>query len=213
VVPEIVEQHSGSESIRIWSAGCATGAEAYTIAILFSEAMGEDDFRDRVKIYATDVDDDALGYARHALYTSKEVGGVPEELRERYFQLTNKHYFFRSDVRRSVIFGRNDLLQDPPISRVDLLVSRNTLMYFGQDAQDRVLGNFFFAPQPRGYLMLEKAEALHSRTSLFEALDLKRRIFVKNHGLYVEPRVIRPTGAAEPRPPAEPDSGPPARET
>jgi two-component system CheB/CheR fusion protein len=213
VVPEILQQRARGDPIRIWSAGCATGSEAYTIAILFAEAMGADDFRDRVKVYATDVDDDALAYARHASYTAKEVGGVPEELRERYFRPNDKHYFFRGDVRRSVIFGRNDLLQDPPISRVDLLVSRNTLMYFAQEAQDRILNNFFFALQPRGYLMFGKAEALHSRTTLFEPLDLKRRVFVKNHGLYIEPRMISPAPAVDRRPAAEVAAGPPARET
>jgi two-component system, chemotaxis family, CheB/CheR fusion protein len=166
-------------------------AEAYTIAILFAEALGEEGFRERVKIHATDIDDDALGYARHAAYTAKEIADVPAELRERYFVQENQHYSFRADVGRSVIFGRNDLLQDPPISRVDLLVSRNTLMYLGQEAQDRILRNYFFALQPRGYLMLGMAEALHMRTNLFEPLDLSRRVFVKNHALYVQPTVVR----------------------
>jgi two-component system, chemotaxis family, CheB/CheR fusion protein len=119
-------------------------------------------------------------------------------------------YSFRNVLRRAVVFGRNNLLQDPPISRVDLLVSRNTLMYFGQAAQDRIIGNFFFALRPRGYLMLGRAEALHSRTSLFEPFDVKRRIFVKNHGAYAEPRMIRP---AEPRPQPEPDTDGLLRET
>jgi two-component system, chemotaxis family, CheB/CheR fusion protein len=192
VVPRILDRPEGDRPIRIWSAGSATGAEAYTIAIVFAEALGYDEFRERVKIYATDVDDDALRYARRALYTEKEIKDVPDELRERYFDLVEDHFSFRNGFRRSVIFGGNDLLQDPPISRVDLLVSRNTLMYFGQEAQDRILNNFFFAMQPLGYLMLGKAEAVHSRTSLFEPLDVRRRVFVKNHGMYFEPRMVRP---------------------
>ena len=83
-----------------------------------------------MKIYATDVDEEALAEARHALYTPKQLADVPEELRERYFQPLNHMLVFRSDLRRAVVFGSNDLLQDAPISRVDLLVSRNTLMYF-----------------------------------------------------------------------------------
>ena len=193
VVPRILDQVEGDRQIRVWSAGCASGAEAYTIAIVFAEALAHETLRDRVKIYATDLDDDALRYARHAAYTEKEVKDVPESLRERYFDVFDGHYSFRNGVRRAVVFGRNDLLQDPPISRVDLLVSRNTLMYFGQEAQERILSNFFFALRPRGYLMLGKAEALHSRTSLFEPLDVKRRVFVKNHGTYVEPRIARAT--------------------
>jgi two-component system CheB/CheR fusion protein len=209
IVPRILEQREGNRPIRVWSAGCATGAEAYTISMLFAEALGQEQLRERVKIYATDVDDDALRYARHAAYTEKEVKDVPDELRERYFQKLNGSYSFRNGFRRAVIFGRNDLLQDPPISRVDLLVSRNTLMYFGQEAQDRILSNFFFALRPRGYLMLGKAEALHSRTSLFEPFDVRRRIFVKNHGMYVEPRMARRTEL----PPPETDSDALLRDT
>jgi two-component system CheB/CheR fusion protein len=208
IVPRILEQSEGERPVRVWSAGCANGAESYTLAMLFAEALGKDELRENVKIYATDVDDDALRYARHAAYTEKEVKDVPEELRERYFENVDGSYSFRNGFRRAVIFGRNDLLQDPPISRVDLLVSRNTLMYFGQEAQDRILNNFFFALRPRGYLMLGKAEALHSRTSLFEPYDVSRRIFVKNHGMYVEPRMAR---RAPPRP--EPDADSELRET
>jgi two-component system CheB/CheR fusion protein len=189
IVPRILE--SEERPVRIWSAGCASGAESYTLAILFAEALGKDELRENVKIYATDLDDDALRYARHAVYTEKEVKDLPEELRERYFEQLEDGYSFHNGFRRAVIFGRNDLLQDPPISRVDLLVSRNTLMYFGQEAQNRILSNFFFALRPRGYLMLGKAEALHSRSSLFEPYDVSRRIFVKNHGMYVEPRMAR----------------------
>ena len=94
----------------------------------------------------------------------------------------------RSDIRRSVVFGRNDLLSDPPISKVDLLVSRNTLMYFGAQAQHTVLANFSFALGPGGFLFLGKAEALHSRTSLFLPVDLKHRVFTRNPGIAPEYR-------------------------
>ena len=203
IVPRILEQSEGERPVRVWSAGCANGAESYTLAMLFAEALGKDELRENVKIYATDVDDDALRYARHAAYTEKEVKDVSEELRERYFENVDGSYSFRNGFRRAVIFGRNDLLQDPPISRVDLLVSRNTLMYFGQEAQDRILSNFFFALRPRGYMMLGKAEALHSRSSLFEPYDVSRRIFVRNHGMYVEPRMAR---RAPPLPERDADS-------
>jgi two-component system, chemotaxis family, CheB/CheR fusion protein len=96
-----------------------------------------------------------------------------------------------------VIFGRNDLLQDPPISRVDLLISRNTLMYFEPEAQQRVLANYSFALHRRGFLMLGKAEALQSRTNLFEAFDLKHRIFVKNPSIEGDGRLPRPAARSE----------------
>jgi two-component system, chemotaxis family, CheB/CheR fusion protein len=180
VIPLLLQNRSGPGTIRVWSAGCATGEEAYTTAILLAEALGEEDFRQRVKIYATDVDEVALAQARLAIYGPTQLEGLSPELRERYFQPHDGGFLFRHDIRRAVIFGRNDLLQDPPISRVDLLISRNTLMYFEPAAQHRILANYAFALQRNGFLMLGKAEALQSRTNLFAAYDLKHRIFVKN---------------------------------
>ena len=181
VIPTVLEATGEKRPLRVWSAGCATGEEPYTVAMLLSEALGDEGFRSRAKIYATDVDDDALAQAREALFTPKQLESVPEELREKYFSQVDHSYQFRTDVRRAVIFGRNDLLQDPPISRVDLLICRNTLMYFAPPAQERILANFYFALQPGGFLMVGKAEALQSRTHLFQAYDLKRRVFVKDH--------------------------------
>ncbi len=180
VIPRILEYRTGPSPIRIWSAGCATGEEAYTVAILLAEALGEDEYRQRVKIYATDIDEVALAHARLAIFAPQQLESLSSELRERYFQVHDGGFLFRNDIRRAVIFGRNDLLQDPPISRVDLLVSRNALMYFEPASQRRILSNYAFALQRKGFLMLGKAEALQSRTSLFEPFDLKHRVFVKN---------------------------------
>jgi two-component system CheB/CheR fusion protein len=201
VIPAIVDQKRERASIRIWSAGCASGEEPFTIAILFAEAMGEDAVRERIKIYATDVDESALAQGRHAAYPPKQVADVPDELRDKYFRSLNGDSVLRNELRRAVIFGRNDLVQDPPISRIDLLVCRNTLMYFGPQAQDRILSNFYFALNRRGLLMLGKAEAIHSRTNLFEPHNLKRRLFGKNAAVEAEARARRATPArAEPLP-------------
>ncbi len=99
----------------------------------------------RVKIYATEVDEDALNQARQASYTAKDVEAIPRDLLERYFEQGNQRFTFRKDLRRSMIFGRNDLTQDAPISRIDLLTCRNTLMYFNAETQSRILGRFHFA--------------------------------------------------------------------
>jgi two-component system CheB/CheR fusion protein len=179
IVPRVVESRAPSDPIRVWSTGCSTGEEAYTLAILFAEAAGDDVLKQRVKIYATDVDEDALTGGRAAAYTSAQLEPVPEELRAKYFELQNGGYAFRSDLRRSVIFGRHDLVQDPPISRIDLLVSRNTLMYFDAEAQQRILGNFHFALRDDGYLFLGKSEVLVARSPLFAAVDLRKRVFAK----------------------------------
>ena len=179
ILPGILDAKDAGERIRVWSTGCATGEEAYTLAIVIAEAIGEEAFRSRVKIYATDVDEDALVDGRHATYDAKTVAPVPEDLRERYFEQVNSSYVFRADLRRSVIFGRHDLIHDPPISRVDLLVSRNTLMYFDSGTQDQILRSFHFALRDRGVLFLGKAESIANRSQLFEPVDLKRRVFRK----------------------------------
>src|SRR4051812_320401 len=178
IVPRLLDARD-DEQLRIWSTGCASGEEAFTIAMLFAEAIGEEEFRRRVKIYATDVDEDALNVGRHALYGRKQVEPVPPEYREKYFEAANGGYAFRGELRRSVIFGRHDLVSDPPISRIDLLVSRNTLMYFTPDLQTRILENFHFALRDDAFLFLGKSEALAARSNLFAAIDLKRRLFTK----------------------------------
>jgi two-component system CheB/CheR fusion protein len=176
VIPAIVGRE---HDIRVWSTGCATGEEAYSAAILLAEALGGDTFRRRVKIYATDIDDDALNGGRHARYTAKQVETVPPELRERYFEDAGTGYAFRTDLRRSVIFGRHDVIQDPPISKIDLLISRNTLMYFTTETQEQILQNFHFSLRDDGYLFLGKSEALAARSPLFRPVDLKRRVFMR----------------------------------
>ncbi|MET8758725.1 CheR family methyltransferase [Lentzea sp. NPDC004782] len=179
VIPALLADRGPDDPIRVWSAGCASGEEAYSLAIVLAEAMGTDRFRQNVKIYATDVDDEALTHARHASYVERDMQSMPSEFAEKYFEHHNGRYSFRKDLRRSVIFGRNDLVQDAPISRIDLLVCRNTLMYFNQETQARILGRFHFALVPKGVLFLGKAEMLLSHSRIFDPVDLKRRIFRK----------------------------------
>jgi two-component system CheB/CheR fusion protein len=179
VLPQLVAAKGPQEPLRVWSAGCASGQEAYTLAMVLAELLGPDVFRDRVKIYATDVDEEGLTQARHAAYDEREVRGIPATLLERYFERHGQVNTFRKDLRRSVIFGRNDLEQDAPISRVDLLVCRNTLTYLTAETQARILARFHFALSPAGALFLGKAEMLLSHSSLFVPIDLKRRVFRK----------------------------------
>jgi len=174
--PLIAARPAGSP-IRVWSAGCASGEEAYTLAMVLAEILGVEGFRERAKIYATDVDAEQLNEARQATYGEREMQAVPAPLADRYFEPAGDKWIFRKDLRRSVIFGRNDLVQDAPISRVDLLSCRNTLMYFNAETQARILSRFHFALGDSGMLFLGKAEMLLSHGSLFIPIDLKRRIF------------------------------------
>jgi two-component system, chemotaxis family, CheB/CheR fusion protein len=183
VMPAMLERKTPGSVVRVWSAGCAAGQETYTIAMLLAEAMGWEAFRERVKIYATDVDEEALAQARQGSYSVKEVEMLSSERLERYFDLAKGRYVFRGDLRRAVIFGRNDLMEDAPISRLDLLVCRNTLMYFNAEAQARILGRFHFAlngdGKGNGVLFLGRAEMLLTHGALFTPLDLKFRVFAK----------------------------------
>src|SRR3954447_2541391 len=137
VLPGLLEAKGPDAPIRVWSAGCASGEEAYTAAMVLAEAMGEQAYLERVKIYATDVDDEALDQARHAVYSAKDVESVPEPLLKKYFERSDTRCTVRKDLRRTAIFGRNDLVQDAPISKIDLLLCRNTLMYFNAETQAR----------------------------------------------------------------------------
>src|SRR5438445_3764472 len=175
IVPKLVEKGG---AIRIWSTGTASRQEAYTAAILFCEALGPEAFLRRVKIYATDVDDDTLNTARSG-YSEKELESLPANFRSRYFELQGGRYTFKTGLRRALIFGRHDLLQDAPISRLDLLICRNTLMYFTAETQGRILARFHYALDDDGYMFLGRAEMLLMHGSIFEPVDLKQRVFKK----------------------------------
>ena len=181
IIPAIIEAKPPEEPARIWSAGCASGQEAYTLAVLFAEALGEDRFRRSVKIYATDVDSDALMTARHGRYrTADLLEAFGEERTNRFFEIDGTEGVFRADLRRALIFGRHDLVQDPPISRIDLVTCRNTLMYFTAEVQAKILASFHFALNHGAYLFLGKAEALVTRRQMFDVVDLRQHIFRKD---------------------------------
>lgn len=182
VIPRMLAERGPDDPIRVWSAGCASGQEAYTLAILLAEALGPDVFRERVKIYATDIDEEALTEARAASYDERAVESVPPHYLARYFEMANGRYVFHKDLRRAVIFGRNDLVKDAPISRVDLLVCRNSLMYLNSETQRNVLGRLHFALAAQGTLFLGHAEMLLSHADRFTPLNLKHRVFRKAAG-------------------------------
>ena len=178
VIPAIIRGKAADEPIRVWDAGCASGEEAFTLALLFADALGKDEFGRRMKIYATDVDTDVLEEGRQATYTQKQIEPIPEHLVKEHFQNSQDGAFaLDKDLRRGVVFGRHDLVTDAPISRIDLLSCRNTLMYFNADVQAKILESFRFALNGSGYLLLGKSEMLFTRVRSFTPVDLKRRVF------------------------------------
>ena len=182
IMPELVEKTGQSREIRVWSAGCSSGEEAYSLAIAFAEALGIEETAKWVKIYGTDVDDDALRDARAGIYPAKALESLPASLREKYFEQNGTQSAFRPDLRRRVIFGRHDITRDAPISRLDLLVCRNTLMYFNVETQAQVIDRFHFALREGGYLFLGKAEMLLSDGDRFEVVSMRQRFFRRRPG-------------------------------
>ncbi len=196
-LPQILAGKAPDGPIRAWSAGCASGEEAYTIAMVLAEELGTEQFRERVKIYATDVDEDALNTARQAAYQERQVEGVPPELLTKYFEHLDGLYLFRKDLRRQVIFGRHDLINDAPISRIDLLTCRNTLMYLNAETQARVLARLHFALNDGGFLLLGRAETLMAHGQSFVPADLKRRLSRKSSRGTLRDRLAPHEEAAE----------------
>jgi two-component system CheB/CheR fusion protein len=168
IIPKIVASKKMDEVIRIWSAGCATGEEVYTVAMLLNEALGEEDFKKRVKIFATDIDEQALAHARRAKYSAKDMEPVPEEFRRKYFEHSGDSYVFITHLRRPIIFGRLDLIRDA-----------HTLMYFNAEAQARILAKFHFGLNDTGFIFLGRAELSSNYVSLFMPVNVKYRILVK----------------------------------
>src|SRR5215470_10233674 len=186
VVPRIVARNG---MIRVWSTGTASGEEAYSAAILLCQALGTEHFLRRVKIYATDIDEEALNKARGG-YLPKDLESLDEDLRSRYFESQGSRLVFRSSLRRVLIFGRHDLMQDAPISRLDLLICRNTLMYFTAESQGRILARFHYALNDDGFLFLGRAEMLLTHAALFTPIDLKQRLFAKVPRLQLRDRLL-----------------------
>ncbi|PYN98247.1 MAG: chemotaxis protein CheR [Candidatus Rokuibacteriota bacterium] len=177
IIPRLVDEAADSRSLRLWSVGCSSGQEAFSTAILLAEHLGNRAGDFNVKIYATDVDEEALSTARHALYRVDDLKDVPTSLLEKYFSREGQAYRFRRDLRRWCIFGRHNVAQDPPLSHIDLLICRNALIYFTRDLQDRILARFHYAVIERGFLFLGRSESLLARSRWFAPHNVKWRIF------------------------------------
>ncbi len=177
LLPEMLRALPADAPIRAWSAACATGEEAYSLAIVLHELLGDEGFHRRVKIYATDIDDKALTVARAGVYSDAALEPLDATRLETYFESVPGGRRFRQDLRPALIFGRHDLQQDAPISRVTLLSCRNALMYFTADRQTQVLERFSFALQPHGLLLLGRAEMLLTQSQLFVPVSLQHRVF------------------------------------
>jgi len=179
-IPQILAEKRAGEEIRVWSAGSATGEEAYTLGMLFAEAMGPSFGTADIKVFATDLDEKAVGYGRRGVYTAQQIEGVPRKLRERWLEPEGGNFAVKKEIRRAVVFGVHNLTSDAPISRLDLLVCRNVFIYLNAGLQKRVLTRFHYALRRNGLLVLGKSELIPFAGKIFEPADLGQRIYRKN---------------------------------
>lgn len=167
------------KEIRIWVPGCATGQEAYSIAILLSEFLGKRLHSYNVQIFATDLDEEALLVARQGIYPKAAVEEVDKKLLEKYFIRQNDQWQLKPFIREMILFAKHDIVKDPPFSHLDLISCRNLLIYFNVGLQKRVFQAFHYALQPHGLLFLGKSETTGASDRLFSTVDLKERIYAK----------------------------------
>jgi len=178
--------------VRVWIPACATGEEAYSITMLLLEHMARKKQRRMVQVFATDVDEAALSAARSGLYSLSLLNDVSPERRTRFFtKIDDSHYQVKKELRESVTFARQNLLEDPPFSKLDLISCRNLLIYLTTDAQKSLLERFHFALHPGGCLFLGSAESVGPETGLFAVVSKKWRIFRK-----IGPSPLPQVGAA-----------------
>jgi two-component system CheB/CheR fusion protein len=176
-VPAIFAGRGRDQKVRVWVVGCATGEEAYSLAILLREHMATLDVAPQVQIFATDLDARALAVARSGRYAESIVSHVSPERLERWFVREGDTYRVAKELREMCIFSPHNVLKDAPFSRVDLLSCRNLLIYLNQDLQTRVIPIFHFALNPGGYLFLGNAENVTRHAKLFTAVDKKNRVY------------------------------------
>jgi len=187
VLPRLVEERAAGAPIRIWIAGCATGEEAYSLAICLLEVLGDQAAGYKIQIFATDIDEQALATARRGLYPrSIELDLSPQRL-ERFLVLEDQGYRVARSVRDLVVFARHNLGRDPPFARMDLVSCRNVLIYMQPPLQRRILHLVHYSLRPGGALVLGLSESVGDDTTLFSVVDRKLKIYTKQNVL------VRPT--------------------
>ena len=181
VLEDITSGKSSGEPVRLWVVGCATGEEAYSLAIMLSEALGGPDkiSSEEHQIFASDVDTDALAVARRGLYSEASMADVPKEYKERYFKKKGNAYKVIDELKRIILFSGHNIIDDPPFLRIDMITCRNLLIYFDQELQKKVYRIFHYALRERGHLFLGKSESTSQVTDIFRSVNSQDKIFQK----------------------------------
>lgn len=177
VLPKLLDDKGPEEQVRIWTPGCATGEEAYSMAILLLEAADEIGERPEIQIFATDVDEDALGYGREGLYPDAIAADVSDERIERFFTRDGPYFRVSKHLRDHVLFAVHNILKDPPFAKLDLISCRNLLIYLDRRLQEKVIEVFHYALRPGGYLLLGSSESISNTSEMFRLVNKKQRIY------------------------------------
>ncbi len=191
VLPELIaEARENENQLRIWSAGCATGEEAYSLAILVSEVLGREAGLFNVRIFATDIDEEAVNFARRGIYPPSALNGLTEEQVRRYFVEEDGSYQVKKQIRGMIIFGEHDLAQRSPFPQIDLVVSRNVLIYFSSDLQRRTLQLFAYSLRDGGYLVLGSAESPAPLGEFFTPVDRQNKVYRRQGQRFLMPPTL-----------------------
>jgi len=195
VIPKLIaEARDRDREVRIWSAGCATGEEAYSLAILVADALGDELDAFNVRIFATDIDGAAIAFARRGIYGEASLTDVPADVIDRHFTKVTEGYEVRKRIRAMTVFGQQDLGRRAPFPRVDLILCRNVLIYFTNELQKRALQLFAFSLRDGGFLVLGKAESTTPLAEYFVLAHPRLKIY-RRHGerVLIPPTRIRDT--------------------
>ncbi len=208
VIPRLFEGKGAGDQIRVWIAGCATGEEAYSIAMLLQEEAERREIRPEIQVFASDLDGAALAVAREGRYPLAIEADMVEERLRRFFTRESDHFLVRRELRDLVLFARHSLIKDPPFSRLDLVSCRNVLIYLDRDVQQQVCATLHFGLRPAGYLFLGPAENADSPPGLFRVIDREAHIYQRMPAAADQVRImpaVAPMHLPEPlpaRPPA-----------
>lgn len=178
ILPELLKKRKGGDTIRVWVVGCSTGEEAYSIAIVLKECLDELKQKGiKTQIYATDIDKEAIDIARQGIYPDNIAADVSEERLQRFFTKEDEHYRIKKHIRDGIVFAPQNILTDPPFTKLDMLSCRNLLIYLNAETQKKLLPLFHYTLNPGGILFLGSSETIGGYTDLFSPLDNKWKIF------------------------------------
>lgn len=168
--------------VRVWTTGCSTGEEAYSIAILLQEVAEEMNFRGDLKVFASDIDRRSIEIAGKGYYPESIVADVDPDLLAKYFRRKEDGYLINEDLRNNIVFATHNVLKDPPFSKLDMVVCRNLFIYFKPEIQANLLSRFYYSLNPGGFLFMGSSETLGGMSDAFEAIDQKNKIYKYRSG-------------------------------